>query len=64
MEIRFNHAARSALMSGIDKLADTVKGTLGPRGATWPFTRSRICAAQTFPTAAAPELMYLLQTTA
>jgi len=32
MEIRFNRAARSALMSGIDKLADTVKGTLGPRG--------------------------------
>ena len=32
MEIRFNRAARSALMCGIDKLADTVKGTLGPRG--------------------------------
>ncbi|MBE6969405.1 MAG: molecular chaperone GroEL [Ruminococcaceae bacterium] len=32
MELRFSSAARSALMSGIDKLADTVKGTLGPRG--------------------------------
>lgn len=32
MEIHFNRAVRGALMSGIDKLADAVKGTLGPRG--------------------------------
>ena len=32
MELRFSSAARSALMSGIDKLTNAVKGTLGPRG--------------------------------
>ena len=32
MDIRHSAAARGALMRGIDKLADTVRGTLGPRG--------------------------------
>lgn len=32
MEITYNEAARRGILSGIDKLADTVKVTLGPRG--------------------------------
>ncbi|MBE8528406.1 chaperonin GroEL, partial [Amycolatopsis sp. H6(2020)] len=31
-QLRFDDAARKALMAGVDKLADTVKVTLGPRG--------------------------------
>lgn len=32
MEITYNEAARRGMLSGIDKLADTVKVTLGPKG--------------------------------
>ena len=32
MDIRYNEAVRRGLLAGIDKLADTVKVTLGPRG--------------------------------
>ena len=31
-EIKFNEDARSAMQRGVDKLADTVKVTLGPKG--------------------------------
>jgi len=31
-QIKFNEEARRALLKGIDKLADTVKVTLGPKG--------------------------------
>jgi chaperonin GroEL len=31
-EIKFGEEARRALESGVNKLADTVKGTLGPKG--------------------------------
>ena len=31
-ELRFNEDARKGLQAGVDKLADTVKVTLGPRG--------------------------------
>ncbi|KKS91452.1 MAG: chaperonin GroEL, chaperonin GroEL [Parcubacteria group bacterium GW2011_GWC1_43_12] len=31
-QILFNEKARQALKRGVDKLADTVKTTLGPRG--------------------------------
>lgn len=31
-QLAFNDSARKALEAGIDKLADTVKVTLGPRG--------------------------------
>ncbi|MFQ5465739.1 MAG: chaperonin GroEL, partial [Thermodesulfobacteriota bacterium] len=31
-EIHFSHNARSAILTGINTLADTVKVTLGPRG--------------------------------
>ncbi|MDO5752326.1 TCP-1/cpn60 chaperonin family protein, partial [Arthrobacter sp.] len=31
-QLEFNDAARKALEAGINKLADTVKVTLGPRG--------------------------------
>ena len=31
-QIKFNEDARRALLMGIDKLADTVKVTLGPKG--------------------------------
>ena len=31
-QLQFNDDARKALEAGIDKLADTVKVTLGPRG--------------------------------
>lgn len=31
-ELRFNEEARRALQTGVDKLADTIKVTLGPRG--------------------------------
>ena len=33
-EIRFDEEARKSLKSGVDKLADAVKVTLGPRGRT------------------------------
>ena len=32
MDIRYNEAVRRGMLAGIDKLADTVKVTLGPRG--------------------------------
>ena len=31
-EIKFSEDARSAMLSGVDKLADTVKTTMGPKG--------------------------------
>ncbi|MGH3667758.1 MAG: TCP-1/cpn60 chaperonin family protein, partial [Acidimicrobiia bacterium] len=31
-ELRFNEEARKGLQAGVDKLADTVKVTLGPKG--------------------------------
>ena len=31
-ELRFNEEARRSLQAGVDKLADTVKVTLGPKG--------------------------------
>ena len=31
-EIKFNEDARSAMQRGVDKLANTVKVTLGPKG--------------------------------
>ena len=31
-QLAFNHAARDALQRGINKLANTVKVTLGPKG--------------------------------
>ena len=31
-EIKYNADARNAIVAGIDKLADTVKITLGPKG--------------------------------
>ena len=31
-ELRFNEEARRSLQTGVDKLADTVKVTLGPKG--------------------------------
>ena len=31
-EIKFGEDARSSLLNGINKLADTVKVTLGPKG--------------------------------
>ncbi len=32
MDIKYNEEVRRGMLAGIDKLADTVKGTLGPRG--------------------------------
>ncbi len=34
-EIKFEADARSALAAGVNKLADAVKVTLGPRAVTW-----------------------------
>ena len=31
-DIKFSEDARSAMLAGVDKLADTVKVTLGPKG--------------------------------
>ena len=31
-ELRFNEEARRSLQAGVDKLADTIKVTLGPKG--------------------------------
>ena len=31
-EIKFGEDARAAMLRGVDKLADTVKVTLGPKG--------------------------------
>ena len=31
-DLRFSEEARKGLQAGVDKLADTVKVTLGPRG--------------------------------
>ena len=31
-EIKFSENARHSLLKGVDKLADTVKTTLGPKG--------------------------------
>ncbi|NQV06756.1 chaperonin GroEL, partial [bacterium] len=31
-ELKFNEEARRGLQNGVDKLADTVKVTLGPKG--------------------------------
>ena len=32
MDIKYNEEVRRGMLAGIDKLADTVKVTLGPRG--------------------------------
>ena len=40
-QLQFNSAARDALQRGVDKLANTVRVTLGPRG--------RNVASRTFP---------------
>ena len=34
-QLEFNDAARKSLQAGVDKLADTVKVTLGRAGVTW-----------------------------
>ena len=34
-EIKYGAEARSALEAGVDKLADTVRVTLGPKGRMW-----------------------------
>ena len=39
-QLAFNDAARRSLEAGIDKLANTVKVTLGPRGRNVVWTRS------------------------
>ena len=39
-QIKYGEEARRALETGINTLADTVKITLGPRAATWCWTRS------------------------
>ena len=31
-ELKFSEDARSAMLRGVDKLADTVKTTIGPKG--------------------------------
>ena len=31
-QLKFSEDARSAMLAGVDKLADTVKTTLGPKG--------------------------------
>lgn len=31
-EIKFSEKARRSLLKGVDKLADTVKATIGPKG--------------------------------
>lgn len=31
-ELKFSEDARSAMLKGVDQLADTVKSTLGPKG--------------------------------
>ena len=31
-ELKFSEDARSKMLAGVDKLADTVKTTLGPKG--------------------------------
>ena len=31
-EIKFSEDARSKMLAGVDKLADTVKSTIGPKG--------------------------------
>ena len=36
--LSFNEDARRALERGVDRLANTVKVTLGPRAATWCST--------------------------
>ena len=39
-QIKQGEDARKALCAGIDTLANTVKITLGPRAATWCWTKS------------------------
>ncbi len=39
-EILFGQEARKALETGVNKLADTVKVTLGPRAAMWFWTKN------------------------
>ena len=41
-QIIYGEDARKALMSGVNQLADTVKITLGPKGATLSLTRSSV----------------------
>ena len=37
--IEYDEEARQGMLAGLDKLADTVKVTLGPKGATSCLTR-------------------------
>jgi chaperonin GroEL len=39
-EIRYSNEARNALLAGVDKLADAVKVTMGPRGRNVLLQRS------------------------
>jgi chaperonin GroEL len=39
-QLQFNETARRALLRGVDKMSTAVKVTLGPRVATWSWTRS------------------------
>ena len=39
-KIIYGEEARKAIERGVNQLADTVKITLGPKGATWCWTRS------------------------
>ena len=39
-QIIYGEEARKALQRGVDQLADTVKITLGPKGAMWCWARS------------------------
>ena len=39
-QLVFEENARASLKRGVDKLADAVSTTLGPRAATWRWTRS------------------------
>ena len=41
-QLEFNDAARKSLQAGVDKLANAVKVTLGPRGCTRHHQRRRV----------------------
>lgn len=41
-EIKYNADARNAIVAGIDKLADTVKITLGPKGRNVVLVRNSV----------------------
>ena len=41
-EIKYSTDARNAMAAGVDKLANTVKVTLGPKGRTWFWTENSL----------------------